>query len=202
MDYPVVEIFSSFQGEGANCGLPAVFLRFGGCNLSCPWCDTDWRHAKTMSDDAIRARLAEAPENAIIVTGGEPLLQPGLFDLFSPLKSSGRYLALETNGTVTMSDELRGLFDYIAVSPKVDAPVAIDRADEVRIVADGVVNENFCRSTRAHIPAARYYISPCEQKGRFALGAAYKLLNGLNRNLSATLAWRLSLQIHKLAGFR
>lgn len=202
MDYPVVEIFSSFQGEGANVGLPAVFLRFGGCNLSCPWCDTEWKRFQLMPGEDVRARILALPESAVIVTGGEPLLQPDLPELLSPLKAAGRYLCLETNGTIPVEDELRELFNYIAVSPKPQESFAVQYAEEVRIVADGIADERFCRNVRSHISAQRYFISPCERQGRFAYGAAYKLLSGLNANLTANSAWRLSLQVHKLAGFR
>ena len=73
--YSVNEIFYSLQGEGANTGRPAVFVRFSGCNLCCPFCDTDFHSGADMSGEAILRQLADYPARFVVLTGGEPALQ-------------------------------------------------------------------------------------------------------------------------------
>lgn len=65
--YPVVEIFASLQGEGYNTGKAVVFLRFGGCNLACPWCDTDFRHFEVLDGDAVVARVTALADRKSVV---------------------------------------------------------------------------------------------------------------------------------------
>ena len=95
--YRIVEIFRSLQGEGWNTGMDAVFIRFGKCNLACHWCDTDYhRYGMRGLDDILSEVLAHNTRN-IIITGGEPTIQPKLEVLLDELKRAGRYLAIETN---------------------------------------------------------------------------------------------------------
>ena len=69
--YRINEIFYSLQGEGANCGRPAVFVRFSGCNLRCPFCDTDFAAATPMSSDDILRQISQFPSRFVVLTGGE-----------------------------------------------------------------------------------------------------------------------------------
>lgn len=117
--YPIVEIFQSIQGEGFYMGTPANFIRFAGCNLNCPWCDTDWRTAKKgiQTVEQIVSQLdKELP--LTVITGGEPLLQ----DLKPLVKAIQQncdcIIAFETNGTqpTTVLDEFDGI--WITCSPK------------------------------------------------------------------------------------
>ena len=80
MNLPVVEIFRSMQGEGANTGKPVVFVRLGRCNLACPWCDTDFSVTRPMPPEAIADAVDKCSEGvrAVVVTGGEPTVHPGL----------------------------------------------------------------------------------------------------------------------------
>ena len=71
----VNEIFYSLQGEGYHTGTPAVFLRFSGCNLACPFCDTDFSDSTPMTAEEILAAVTAFPAHHIVLTGGEPLLQ-------------------------------------------------------------------------------------------------------------------------------
>jgi len=204
--YPVVEIFASLQGEGANTGMPAVFLRFGGCNLACPWCDTGHSRFETLDEAAVLARVAALPPRALIVTGGEPLIQEGLGDLLARFKERGYWIGVETNGLRRPPQAWRGRIDYLAVSPKAlyadlyDDAQMVRQADEVRIVADGDVG-GFCRDMRDRIAAAHYFLSPCERNGVFNLEETVRLLGTLNQGRRGG-RWLLSLQTHKLAGFR
>jgi len=204
--FPVVELFESVQGEGANAGLPAVFLRLGDCNLSCPWCDTDFSIYEMLDIATILNRLSVFQERCLILTGGEPTIHPSLDMLVIHLKKAGYWIALETNGVMDLSLSLRRMLDYISTSPKAHAASdylesrMIRQTDEVRIVADGDVFD-FCNKMRTQMSAARYFLSPCSRKGKMNVSETLLLLKRLNANEYAN-PWRLSLQIHKLMGIR
>lgn len=117
----VLEIFSSFQGEGPFIGTPATFLRLSGCNLNCKWCDTDLTKPQKLSLETVKEKLIEELTNTknktVIITGGEPTLQiEGIKKLIKELPSDLR-IQMETNGY---------LFEYIGedidyvISPKED----------------------------------------------------------------------------------
>ena len=127
----VVEAFGpTLQGEGPHAGRACVFLRLGGCNLSCSWCDTPYswdgrrydlrQEIQQLTVDQIMDRMPTG--NMVIVTGGEPLLQqdnpwwPLLLDRLSDAYPLG--LHLETNGTIAPNEASRSLFTHITVSPK------------------------------------------------------------------------------------
>lgn len=84
--YRIVEIFESLQGEGWNTGMPAIFIRLGKCNLACSWCDTDYLKFGMMSLSDILGRLKTYTARNIIITGGEPTIQPHLDTLLNALK--------------------------------------------------------------------------------------------------------------------
>ena len=206
LTYPVVEIFASLQGEGANTGMPAVFLRFGGCNLACPWCDTDYNTFETLDEAAVLARAAALGPKALIVTGGEPFIQEGLGELLARFKERGYWIGVETTGLRRPPQAWRGRIDYVSVSPKAlyadlyDDAQMVRHADEVRIVVDGDVLA-FCRDMRERIQAAHYFLSPCERGGVFNIEETVRLLGALNQGRGGG-HWLLSLQTHKLAGLR
>lgn len=123
------EIFYSIQGEGANTGMPAVFLRLGLCNLKCTWCDTkytwDWEiynpreQIVEMSTEDIEREILRYNRPYLVITGGEPLLQQNqLLRLLDHLKSRGFLLEIETNGTLDPEPQLLNLVDHWSVSPK------------------------------------------------------------------------------------
>jgi len=204
--YPIVEIFESVQGEGYNTGKEAVFVRFGLCNLNCPWCDTDWGKFERVEEEAIVARVAAFRPKALILTGGEPFIQDGLATLLTRFKDLGFWIGVETNGIAAPPAEWRERIDYVAVSPKAryadlyDDGRMIREADEVRVVVDGDVG-GFCLEMRNRIRALHYFLSPCERDGRFNVEETVRLLGRLNIGRRSD-KWLLSLQTHKLAGLR
>jgi 7-carboxy-7-deazaguanine synthase (Cx14CxxC type) len=209
MTYSVKEIYYTLQGEGAQTGRAAVFLRFAGCNLwsgvekdranaTCRFCDTDFvgtdgPHGGKFSDAASLARavLAEWPADArgkpyVVCTGGEPLLQldPAAVLAF---KSEGFEIGIETNGTLPPPEGI----DWICVSPKANAQQALKRGDELKLVypqADAPP-ERFAGQDFAH-----FFLQPMDGPDRAVhtqAAIAYCLAHP---------RWRLSLQTHKLLG--
>jgi 7-carboxy-7-deazaguanine synthase len=117
----ISEIFLSFQGEGVYSGLTAVFVRVGGCNLSCKWCDTEYAidpsaEYKQMTPEEVAGEVLKFDTKHVVITGGEPMLyRRKLVRLTDILRKEGRYVTIETNGTI-FTTGLRA--DLISISPK------------------------------------------------------------------------------------
>jgi len=200
MKVPLVEIFRSLQGEGARTGFPAVFVRFAGCNLNCPWCDTPREPTLFLTPEETVAAVSRLGPEDVILTGGEPLISPCWREIARLLREKGYRIAIETNGTIELFAAERELIDYIAVSPKGDQ--RITRADEVRIVADETITAERCKNLRAEIEADYYFISPCDRGAAgIDIVRAVTLLGELNAAEPKPF-WRLSIQAHKYGGFR
>ena len=195
MKYDLVEIFESLQGEGRNMGRPCVFVRFAGCNLRCPWCDTDIRPRFTLELDDLVAEVRGFRAKSVVLTGGEPTIAKGMPELVAALKRDGYWIAVETNGT-NDADWL-AFVDYVACSPKAEFPesLRLKSADEVRVVASSESVVRFCESLPDRIKATDYYVSPCEREVDIDFAAAKSVLSKLD-------GWSLSVQLHKLLGFR
>ena len=191
--YDLVEIFESLQGEGRNMGRPCVFIRFAGCNLKCTWCDTDVKRRFSASLDEIVKEARGFKAKSVILTGGEPTLVNEMPELVAALKKEGYWIGVETNGTIA-ADWL-GFVDYVACSPKRGAELALTAADEVRVVAEDEATMAFCREIHGRIAATDYYVSPCDHNGKIDFATAKSVLSQLD-------GWSLSVQLHKLLGFR
>lgn len=139
MNYRINEIFYSLQGEGRHTGRAAIFIRFSGCNLRCPFCDTDFdQHTEMSLDELMTAIRGWHDCGFVVLTGGEPSLQVDEA-LVDALHDEGYYVAMETNGT----HDVPAAIDWVTVSPKscfVDhAPaIAVRKIDEVKVVFDGL----------------------------------------------------------------
>lgn len=197
--YRIVEIFETLQGEGFNTGMPSIFIRFGKCNLACPWCDTNYNQFELKSLDEIMQTVRGFSAKNIIITGGEPTIQPNLERLLDVLKAEGYFIAVETNGLKPVPLQI----DYIATSPKRlyqknYLKHHIPFANEVRIVVDGEVLA-FCEQIEQTIKADRYYLSPCEENGVMNMLETITQLGQLNQRLNKP-RWQLSIQTHKIAG--
>lgn len=151
--YSVKEMFLTLQGEGGQAGLPAVFVRFAGCNLwsglerdrakaVCKFCDTDFIGTDGMGGgkfetaDRLTAAIkslwpqgAQQAEIWAVMTGGEPLLQLDAA-LIKACHAEGIKIAVETNGTVAAPDDI----DWLCVSPKADAKIIQRSGDELKLV--------------------------------------------------------------------
>ena len=195
MTYDLVEIFESLQGEGRNTGRPCVFIRFAGCNLKCPWCDTDVARRFSLSLDELVAEAKGFRARSVVLTGGEPTTVDGMPELVAALKREGFWIAVETNGTNDVP--WLSFVDYVACSPKAEFPdsLRLASADEVRVVASSEDVVEFCRDARNRISATDYYVSPCERGGEMDFATAKSVLSRLD-------GWSLSVQLHKILGFR
>jgi 7-carboxy-7-deazaguanine synthase len=207
--YSVKEIFFTLQGEGANAGTPAVFLRFAGCNLwsgrerdrasaVCRFCDTDFvgtdgpGGGKFPTARSLAAAIAAKwPRGSragrfVVCTGGEPLLQlDGA--LVAALHARRFRIAIETNGTLAPPPGI----DWICVSPKARAPLALRRGNELKLVYPqaGVDPQRYEELAFDH-----FFLQPMDGPRKSA-----------NTRLAVDYCrrrprWRLSLQIHKLIG--
>ena len=198
MRYNLVEIFESLQGDGRNMGRPCVFVRFAGCNLSCPWCDTDRQMRFSLSLEALIAEISAFKAKSVILTGGEPTLVADMPPLIAALKNRGCWIAVETNATASRDDApWLDFVDYVACSPKAEFEdsIRLASADEVRVVASSEDVVDFCRRIRQRIRATDYYISPCDRDGKIDFATAKAVLSRLE-------GWSLSVQLHKILGFR
>ena len=193
--YHLVEISESLQGEGRNTGRPVVFVRFAGCNLACPWCDTDVRQRFELTLEDLVREVGGFRAKSVILTGGEPTLVKEMPALVAALKAAGYWIGVETNGT--NEPAWFGQIDYVACSPKAEYAerVKLQRANEVRIVASSEDTVDFCRAMRERIAATDYYVSPCERNGEIDFATAKNALGRLD-------GWSLSVQLHKVLGFR
>lgn len=131
-----MEEFYSIQGEGYNTGKAAYFIRIGGCDVGCHWCDVkeSWNarlHPPLPVPDIIK-RASAFPAKAVVLTGGEPGIYR-LEELCNGLHSNGLRIFLETSGAY----ELNGTFDWICLSPKRQSPpleTVYNKADELKVI--------------------------------------------------------------------
>jgi organic radical activating enzyme len=143
--------------------------------------------------------IASFKAKSVVLTGGEPAIAPEMPELVAALKNAGYWIAVETNGL--SSPGWLQFVDYVAVSPKAEfaelyrKSEVISSADEVRIVASGENVDGFCREMRERIRAVDYYVSPCDRGGQIDFATAKSVLSRLE-------GWSLSVQLHKILGFR
>ena len=211
MTYSVKEIYYTLQGEGAQTGRAAVFLRFAGCNLwtglerdrataVCRFCDTDFAGTDgpgggkfPSATGLARAVTEKWPQGSgakryVVCTGGEPLLQIDAL-LIAALHGEGFEIGIETNGTLVPPPGI----DWICVSPKANAELNLTRGNELKLIypQDGAPPERY-----AGLAFDNFFLQPMDNPQRVEntkAATAYCLAHP---------RWRLSLQTHKLIGIR
>lgn len=181
----VNEIFYSLQGEGIHTGEPVVFVRFAGCNLRCPFCDTDFDSYTEMTEEEIVSEICKYPSNKVVLTGGEPTLQITSSLLFL-LEENMRIVYVETNGTHQLPE---GPLHWVVCSPK-NGKVYIQRIDELKVVYEGQDMSQY-----DDYKAKVYSLQPCDT------GDPVKNQEILQQTINYILQhpkWKLSLQTHKI----
>jgi organic radical activating enzyme len=198
----ISEIFHSIQGEGFHAGTPAIFIRGSGCNLACDFCDTDFSPREKLTPDEVLERISPfSPCRFVVLTGGEPTLQPAFRDLVDLLHAHGYYVTMETNGS---SQETWGV-DWVTVSPKLSqkGKWLLKRGQELKLVYEGQDLSFYEDSEFGH-----YFLQPKEiRTGRWGGGERdlERSRAERERTVRAVLAhpaWRLSIQLHKELGLR
>lgn len=190
--YKVNEIFYSIQGEGAMTGRAAIFIRLSGCNLNCPFCDTQHQEGQFYTADKILQQIKDYPANFVVITGGEPSLQ--IDEALIDKLHEGYVVAVETNGT----KELPHNVDWITLSPKdmfcPNAEPVLTAADEIKVVYDG---EQF--RTYDNITANHRYIQPCDTGDALRNSSIIvKTIEYVKNNPQ----WKISLQTQKILKVR
>ena len=189
-------------------GIPAVFVRFSGCNLRCPWCDTEFTDSTPMSAEAIVAAIQELYDipnerrKMVVLTGGEPGLQVDEA-LVNALHTAGFYICIETNGTRPLPAGI----DWITCSPKDGTKPVLKRVDEVKVVFTGTYDPEIWLE---QLEAEHWMLQPLRFTGEWLIEHAVdEWEDDRNDNLDDTVRyilshpfWRLSVQVHKIADLR
>jgi len=190
---PLMESFYSIQGEGYFSGSPAFFLRIGGCDVGCHWCDVkeSWNadlHPPTSLDNILE-EIKKESVNTVVITGGEPLMW-NLTPLTNRLKIEGYNVHLETSGVYPLS----GSFDWICLSPKKQS-VTLDsikkHVNELKIIVHNKNDFQYAEQQRKNLNSdCKLYLQPEWSKKNHMIPQIIEFVKS-NKH------WLISLQNHK-----
>ncbi len=190
---PVMEHFYTLQGEGYHQGKAAYFIRLGGCDVGCVWCDVkdSWdaeKHPK-MTVESLKLQVKNTSTEIVVITGGEPLMH-NLDELTSALKAEGLQTNIETSGAHPLS----GAWDWICLSPKkfkAPLPGILLLANELKVVvfnnSDFEWAETYAKQMN---PECKLYLQPEWDKAAIVTPLIIEYIKAHPK-------WELSLQIHK-----
>ncbi|MDZ7743967.1 MAG: 7-carboxy-7-deazaguanine synthase QueE [Bacteroidota bacterium] len=190
---PLMEDFYTIQGEGYHTGKAAYFIRIGGCDVGCSWCDTkfSWNALKfpPVPSDEIIARILKHPARSVVVTGGEPSMYN--LDYFTrELKKKNIETFVETSGAYLLS----GVWDWICLSPKKESPPHKEmfaRADELKVIIYEDADFAWAEENAARVAAScKLYLQP-------EWSVAPKMLPRIVDYVMKYPNWNVSLQSHK-----
>ena len=190
---PLVEDFYTLQGEGFHTGKPAYFIRLGGCDVGCAWCDAKYtwnpRLYPPIDVGVIVERAAACAAQAIVITGGEPLLYP-LEPLTRELTARGLQIFLETSGSHPFS----GRFDWVCLSPKrkqPPLPEAFAWADELKVIIESDADFEWAEQNAARVGrGCLLYLQP-------EWSVAERMMPAIVEYAKSHPAWSVSIQTHK-----
>ncbi len=193
---PIMEYFYTIQGEGFHTGKAAYFIRVGGCDVGCVWCDVkeSWeaeKHPKT----AIRTLLEQVQENAaklVVITGGEPLMYD-MNPLTYLLQNAGYQTNIETSGAYPMS----GSWDWVCFSPKKFKPPhesIYSVANELKVIVYNQSDFAFAEKHAAKVNANCHLLLQPEWSVR------EKVTPLMVEYVKSNPQWKISLQTHKYLG--
>jgi 7-carboxy-7-deazaguanine synthase len=189
---PLMEEFYTIQGEGYHKGTAAYFIRIGGCDVGCHWCDVkeSW-NAEIHPPTAIEAIISNAVKfsDTIVITGGEPLTWD-MGPLTAGLKEKGLFIHIETSGAY----KLTGIWDWICLSPKkmkLPRPEVYQKADELKIIVYNNHDFKFAEEQAAKVSAScKLYLQPEWSKRDVVIP---EIVSYVMNNPK----WKVSLQTHK-----
>jgi organic radical activating enzyme len=192
-NFPIMEEFLTIQGEGFYSGRPAYFIRLGGCDVGCVWCDVkeswDAENHPLHSTEQIVNRVKKIDTDFIVLTGGEPAMYD-LSEICKALKALNKTIAIETSGAYS----LKGQLDWYTFSPKKfkkPIPEAYDKADELKVV---IYHKSDFRWAEKHAEKVKdqclLYMQPEWSKKDELMD---EIISFVKRNKG----WRISLQTHK-----
>lgn len=191
--YPVMEHFYTLQGEGFHQGRAAYFIRLGGCDVGCVWCDVkdSWdadKHPRYSINQLVDF-VKQTPAQLVVITGGEPLMHP-LDPLTRALQAAGLNTHIETSG----SHPLSGHWDWICLSPKkfkAPLPGILPLAQELKVVVFNKSDFDWAEQYAAQVsPGCRLYLQPEWDKRDTVTPLIIEYIK-------AHPGWELSLQVHK-----
>jgi len=190
---PVMEDFYTLQGEGFHQGKAAYFIRLGGCDVGCVWCDVkdSWdaeKHPK-FKVESLKLKIKETPAEIVVITGGEPLMHD-LTELTKDLQAAGLRTHIETSGAHPLS----GSWDWVCLSPKkfkAPLPGIVPLANELKIVVFNKSDFDWAEKYAALVsPSCKLFLQPEWDK-------AAEITPLIIEYIKAHPQWELSLQIHK-----
>jgi len=193
LELPLVEEFFTIQGEGYHSGEAAWFIRLGGCDVGCNWCDSRFSWDPAMHPLVATEKIVEhalgSGSGSVIVTGGEPLMW-NLDLLCRGLKNAGLRTFIETSGAYRLS----GSWDWICLSPKKNMPPIGDiclKADELKVIIESRDDFEWAEKYRNLVgPQCRLYLQPEWSRFRTVIP---EIVSYVKENPD----WKISLQIHK-----
>jgi organic radical activating enzyme len=193
VEFPVVEHFYTIQGEGANVGQAAYFIRLGGCDVGCPWCDVkeSWEaenHNKVLLTTMLEW-VQESGAKNVVVTGGEPCIYD-LTELTQLFQNNGLKLWLETSGAYPIT----GNWDWVVVSPKRRMQVlsqSLQKAHELKVVVVRLADLQWAADFKDKCNLnVQLYLQPEWSREE-------ELLPAIINHVKSNSDWRISLQTHK-----
>jgi 7-carboxy-7-deazaguanine synthase len=190
---PIVEEFYSIQGEGCNTGKAAYFIRIGGCDIGCSWCDTKYSWNADMHPmvdiNIVVNNVIAAGADSAVVTGGEPLMW-NLDPLCRLLKEKSIMTFLETSGAYPLT----GLWDWITLSPKKGSPAREEiwtLADELKVIVEDGTDFEAAESYSSKVrPGCRLLLQP--EWSRYS-----EMIALITEYVKRNTRWAVSLQAHK-----
>jgi 7-carboxy-7-deazaguanine synthase len=190
---PLVEEFFSLQGEGYHTGKAAYFIRIGGCDVGCSWCDSRYSWNQNLhpmvETKTIIENVLKSGTDSVVVTGGEPLMW-NLDFLCSELKKINISTFIETSGAYPLSGE----WDWICLSPKKNSPPVNDIckiADELKVIIQDKSDYEWAEKYRDMVSTeCRLFLQP--EWSRFSIN-----ISSIVEYIKKNPYWRISLQSHK-----
>jgi 7-carboxy-7-deazaguanine synthase len=190
---PLVEEFYTIQGEGYNTGKAAYFIRIGGCDIGCSWCDSrySWNpdlHPLVPVEQIIK-NVIDSHADSVVITGGEPLMW-NLDFICKVLKDNGISTFIETSGAYPLS----GIWDWICVSPKRNSPPGeeiLTLASELKVIVEDWEDFAWAEKYRKMVSSkCKLYLQP--EWSRFD-----RIIPEIIEYVKKNTAWNISLQVHK-----